>query len=708
MFAAFSFGAEYMVAPAGSSDGDGSVARPWDLATALAQPASVHPGDTIWLRGGRYTLPPGGNILCGLRGTAAAPIIVAQFPGERATLDIRGAAQGLFFTISPNPNGAAYVHFKDFEITDSDPDRSTRRPVAVYVRTSDHLKFINLVVHDTGIAFDLNPEATNTEVYGSLAYYCDDASDPRGYAHGIYILSTTGYKKAIDNITFNNSGYGIHAFPHADDSALLNVSLIGNIAFNSGSLGSYPPAPDLLLGGDAVAINPVIDSNLTYKPSAGGAIWNQELGFSSGCSRPTVTNNYFVGTTVWTACTSALNLSGNTFYGPTLSQPSYNGPTTAVSAVTFPGNTFMTGRPSGTRSFVRQNQYEAGRANITVYNWDLRAEVDIDVSAVLNLGDRYELRDAQNFLGVPVRTGVFDGQPIQIPLAARTSAVPVGEVSVPGAGLEFGSFVLQVTRPGPACPAVFGLALNPGDPFCALLTVRDPKTGAAVRGEAVAESGVFGYFSIPALTGDRSNPEVVVKVVDGRPVNGKFWSFFGSLTDLEYTLTIQDLLTGESRSYIKLAGTACGAFDIGAFPRDGAAASLGAAKTGLAGPASALELSSDLPQTLVLNPAHPFEITLSATDQRTGSTQPGVVIPRNGEFGYFSIPGLTGDPTNPEVFIKLLDATAFDGHYWVFYGGLTDLEYTITVREVSTGRTRTYFKPGGSACGGFDTSAFGP
>ena len=178
-----------------------------------------------------------------LRGTAAAPITVAQSPGERATIDIKGAAQGFFFTNSPNPSGAAYVNFKDFEVTNSDPNRSTRFPVvAFYVRTSDHLKFINLIVHDVGIGFDLNTQATNTEVYGSLVYY-GDASTTSGIAHGIYIQNVSGYKKAIDNIVFKNSGFGIHAYPHADDSSLLDVSVVGNILFNNGLFGGRPRSP---------------------------------------------------------------------------------------------------------------------------------------------------------------------------------------------------------------------------------------------------------------------------------------------------------------------------------------------------------------------------------------------------------------------------------------------------------------------------------
>ncbi len=46
--------AGHYVAPGGSAGGDGTATKPWDLATALAQPASVVPGDTIWLRGGVY------------------------------------------------------------------------------------------------------------------------------------------------------------------------------------------------------------------------------------------------------------------------------------------------------------------------------------------------------------------------------------------------------------------------------------------------------------------------------------------------------------------------------------------------------------------------------------------------------------------------------------------------------------------------------
>jgi PKD repeat protein len=103
---------------------------------------------------------------------------------------------------------------------------------------------------------------------------------------------------------------------------------------------------------------------------------------------------------------------------------------------------------------------------------------------------------------------------------------------------------------------------------------------------------------------------------------------------------------------------------------------------------------------------HPFTVSLSATDQRTGRTVPGQAIPQNDLFGYFSIPALTGNPDNPEVFVKILDGTAVNGEFWVFYGHLTDLVYDLTVTEVATGFSKTYHKDAGVTAGGADTSGF--
>ncbi len=231
------------------------------------------------------------------------------------------------------------------------------------------------------------------------------------------------------------------------------------------------------------------------------------------------------------------------------------------------------------------------------------------------------------------------------------------------------------------------------------LSARDQRTGKTGTGKANLQTNVFGYFSIPDLTGDAANPEVFVKVLG--PVGDSPWVFFGGLTDVEYTLTVTDGSTGQVRSYHKDPGTPKGGYDTG----------------GGQGPAGDCPLNqiteftttpfrcSATDSTLCLL-SNRFAVTLAARDQRSGNRANGVTLAKNDLFGFFRLPELTGDPTNVEVFVKMLDGRSLGGKYWVFFGGLTDFEYTLLVRDTVTGKNRMYVKPAGSACGGFDTSAF--
>src|SRR5688572_10772174 len=76
-------GREFYVSPSGSALNDGTISRPLDLKTALSKTSPAKPGDTIWLRGGVYK----GSFSSYLTGTSTAPIIVRQYPRERATID---------------------------------------------------------------------------------------------------------------------------------------------------------------------------------------------------------------------------------------------------------------------------------------------------------------------------------------------------------------------------------------------------------------------------------------------------------------------------------------------------------------------------------------------------------------------------------------------------------------------------------------------
>jgi len=63
---------------------------------------------------------------------------------------------------------------------------------------------------------------------------------------------------------------------------------------------------------------------------------------------------------------------------------------------------------------------------------------------------------------------------------------------------------------------------------------------------------------------DRMTELAAVKVIDGRSVNGKFWVFYGGLSDVEYRVTVTDTESGASRVYHNPPGEICGVGDTGA------------------------------------------------------------------------------------------------------------------------------------------------
>jgi photosystem II stability/assembly factor-like uncharacterized protein len=102
-----------------------------------------------------------------------------------------------------------------------------------------------------------------------------------------------------------------------------------------------------------------------------------------------------------------------------------------------------------------------------------------------------------------------------------------------------------------------------------------------------------------------------------------------------------------------------------------------------------------------------FRIGLAATDPRSGIGFTALGVPGDDRSGYFSFPTLTGDPTFPEVFVKMVDATSLPGGgFLVFHGSMTSAPYTLTVTDTTTGLVREY--RGENFCGGADVIGFLP
>ncbi|HZF09412.1 MAG TPA: hypothetical protein VFE33_11530 [Thermoanaerobaculia bacterium] len=81
--------------------------------------------------------------------------------------------------------------------------------------------------------------------------------------------------------------------------------------------------------------------------------------------------------------------------------------------------------------------------------------------------------------------------------------------------------------------------------------------GGQGSGQALAGTDASGFFWFF----DPGNVELVVKVLEGRALTGKFWVFYGALSDVEYTLTVTDTATGAAKSYHNPPGNLCGRGD---------------------------------------------------------------------------------------------------------------------------------------------------
>ena len=423
-------GRSYYAAPTGTHAGNGSRAHPWDLATALAAP--LQPGDTLWLRGGVYR----GAFRSTLQGSESAPVVVRQYPGERAILDGRGShSHGL--TVRGD-----YSIFWGFELTNSDPARATAvlgtevRPDVV-VNDASHTKYINLIVHDGGVGFYNEPQSLDVEVAGCVFYNNGWQGPDRGHGHGLYLKSYAGPLVVRDNVVFNQFGYGIHAYTNAGTGKLINIHITGNVSFDNGVLASKPgSAPNILLGGADYASGDEVSGNFTYfPPTVRTADVNVRIGFGQTRNGDVqVTDNYFAGGDpvlefgFWAAARIADNTLLARGSGPLIRRID---PVGEASASHIWRDNHEATPPADAKIVVRPNPYEAGRAIIIAYNWGHQATVTADLSAVLGRGDNYEIRSVQDVFGAPVTSGTFDGNAVRVPMHRTAPPIPVGMTNSP-------------------------------------------------------------------------------------------------------------------------------------------------------------------------------------------------------------------------------------------------------------------------------------
>jgi hypothetical protein len=243
------------------------------------------------------------------------------------------------------------------------------------------------------------------------------------------------------------------------------------------------------------------------------------------------------------------------------------------------------------------------------------------------------------------------------------------------------------------------LCLN-GGRFQVEVAWTDPRTGNSGVGHAVprtGDTGLFWFFQ-------ESNVELIVKVLDGRLINGHFWVFYGSLTDVEFVLTVIDTVTEARETYHNPPYHMASWADTSAFEDEAVTAAVAALQTEPIasgtleeGPAAGVGEA-----TLLRLAGGRFHVEVAWTDPRTGNSGLGRAVSLSGDTGAFWF----FQESNLEVVVKVLDGQLINGAFWVFYGSLSDVEYTVTVTDTVTQKFKRYRNPPFTLASRADTAAF--
>ena len=422
--------------PTGSPNGDGTKANPFDLATAISKDSIVQAGETLWLMEGTYT----GTFTSFLRGQEGNPIEVRPYPGKRVILKSPALAKGQGDSSSGTLDiQAPWTNYYGLEIISDGLDRISdikgSNPSDINIQggvnvgtyyNSSNTKVINFIVHDTRGGLSSFSASTDSELYGNIIYNNGwTGTRDRGHGHAIYTQNKIGYKKLTNNIIFFGFGTGIHAYytgsTSGSENKLQNYDVQDNVWFLTGASDprSSQKKDNCLIGGVYKPVtNLLVKHNFGYSDTYRGL----RFGYSEGVSGQDglIIDNYFAEG-FWVA--GSWNTLGvqnssllNGFVGDSDTKITDLG-----------GNTFSEPLPSsGKKVFVSKNLHDPRRARVIIYNYDNDDKVEVDLSSVLQIGEAYRIHSVYDLFSDPILGGVYNGDPISIPMGTVAPVQPTG------------------------------------------------------------------------------------------------------------------------------------------------------------------------------------------------------------------------------------------------------------------------------------------
>lgn len=231
----------------------------------------------------------------------------------------------------------------------------------------------------------------------------------------------------------------------------------------------------------------------------------------------------------------------------------------------------------------------------------------------------------------------------------------------------------------------------------------DLREGLGRAVELTDDTGSFWFF-------DPDNLELLVKVLDATTFGAGYWVFFGSLSNVAFEMNVTDTETGRVRTYTNELGNFASVGDTSAFSSSSGDHRLHAAPTAAGrrgrfrnearpvGAATAPESCETSGEVLCLDDRYRVQAQWRDFDGDTGSGRARAITSDSGAFWFF-------DEANLELMVKALDATAINGHVWIFYGSLSNVGFTLEVTDTVTGQVIRYENPVGEFSSVGDTEA---
>ena len=251
----------------GKTSGDGSLENPWDLQTALGQKQEqVNPGDTVWLHKGIYN----GRFVSKLKGSKNQLITVSAYKNDKVILNgnVISKQNGVLIV------KGEYVLFRNFEITwlgdfSRDATDADFQACAGLVHLSGvNCEFYNLKIHDNpGLGIGSWKHGAGSTIENCIIYNNGFISKVgKGAGEGIYVQNKSDEVRLIkNNIIYNNYYKGIEVWSagkRTDFEYVKNITLEGNIIFNSGSPSGHHYDNVIVASADRNGINVAKNINL--------------------------------------------------------------------------------------------------------------------------------------------------------------------------------------------------------------------------------------------------------------------------------------------------------------------------------------------------------------------------------------------------------------------------------------------------------------